>query len=197
MLYRIEEADVEKAASVLSRSFINYPAFTYIIPDIHYRTKKIPLLFSFLIRNGLRTGEVLAPSRNIEGVSIWIPHDGNNPPRANIFTSGIMGLFLRLDHASLRRFLEVGSEKEKMRLKIMTKPYHLLDVIGVDPQFQRQGYARIMLQSKFNELEAKRIPCYLETSDSANTALYANYGFTIINTYKLFGTDVFCLLKEN
>jgi hypothetical protein len=194
MLYRIEKTDVHKAASLLGRSFINYPIFTHIIPDNNYRTEKISLLFSFLIRNGLQTGEVLAPSKNIEGVSIWIPHYGKSP-KINVISSGMIGLLLRLDNSALQRFIKVGREKERMRLKIINKPFCLLDVIGVDPQFQRKGFARIMLQPKLNELDSKKIPCYLETSDIANVPMYENYGFTIINKYMLFETEVFCMLK--
>ena len=194
MLYRIEKTDIHKAASILGRSFINYPIFTYIIPDNKYRKEKISLLFSFLIRNGLQTGEVLAPSMNIEGVSIWIPHNGKSP-KVNVIASGIIGLFLRLDNSSLQRFIKVGREKERMRLKIINKPYCLLDVIGVDPQFQRKGFARRMLQPKLNELDSKKIPCYMETSDIANIPMYENYGFTIINKYMLFETEVFCMVK--
>jgi hypothetical protein len=170
MLYHIEESEVSKAALVLGRSFSNYPIFTYILPEHKARTRKLSLLFSFLIRNGLQIGEVVAPSNNLEGISIWVINAGNRPPQINAVKSGIIGLLFGLDPASLQRFIAVGRQKEKTRRKLLSRSYCLLDVIGIDPKFQRHGYARIMLQSKLHELDNRGLPCYLETSNDTNIA---------------------------
>ncbi len=197
MLYHVEESDVNKAALVLGRSFGDYPIFTYILPEHKARTRKLPLLFSFLIRNGLQTGEVVAPSNNLEGISIWIMNVGNQPPQINAVKSGILGLLFWLDPASLQRFIAVGREKEKTRQKLLSRSYCLLDVIGIDPKLQRHGYARSMLQAKLHELDSKGFPCYLETSSNTNIAMYESYGFSMISQYNLFGVDVFCMMRES
>jgi hypothetical protein len=197
MLYHVEESAVSKAASVLGRSFSTYPIFTYILPEHKARMRKLSLLFSFLIRNGQQTGEVVAPSNNLEGISIWVMNAGSRPPQINAVKSGILGLLFGLDRASLRRFIAVGRQKEKTRRKLLSRPYCLLDVIGIDPKFQRQGYARIMLQSKLHELDNQGFPCYLETSSNTNIAIYESYGFSMISQYKLFGVDVFCMMRDS
>lgn len=71
MVYSIQQRDIDKASQVLGRAFSNYPIFKYILPDPQYRKNKIHHLFSFLIKIGLLNGEVIAPSKNIEGVGIW------------------------------------------------------------------------------------------------------------------------------
>jgi hypothetical protein len=196
MLYHVKESDVSKAALVLGRSFSNYPIFTYILPEHKARARKLSLLFSFLIRSGLQTGEVIAPSNNLEGIAIWVMNAEDRPSQINAVKSGIIGLLFGLDPASLRRFIAVGREKEKARRNLLSRSYCLLDVIGIDPKFQRQGYARIMLQAKLHELDNKGCPCYLETSSNTNIAIYESYGFSMISHYKLFGVDVFCMMRK-
>lgn len=83
-----------------------------------------------------------------------------------------------------------------MRDRLLSQPYCLLDMIGVDPPLQRRGFGRMMIEEKLRELDYHEIPCYLETSRRENIAYYGKFGFRPVNEYRLAATEVFCLLRN-
>jgi hypothetical protein len=197
MLYQIKKNDVCNAAQVLSKSFIDYPIFSFILPERTYREKKIKFLFTFLINLGLLYGEVLASSNKMEGVSIWIDSSSKKPSAIKIFWYCLIPLFLKINPKSVFRLIKIGLLKEKIRGDILKGPYFLLDIIGVNPINQNQGYARRIIESKLIEYDNQPNPCYLETSNKENLNFYAKYNFRLYHEYKLKTLNIYCLLRES
>ncbi len=199
MLYQIQNEDIDKAAQMLGRSFIDYPTFKYVFPDDQYRKNKISFLFTFLIKLGMLRNEVFASSKNIEGVSIWINSCSAKSSLINILKTvkaGIISLNLKVDSKSLKRFREIGLTRRKIRSGILNDNYYLLDVIGVDPKFQKQGFARLLIESKLSDTDKLKTPCYLETSNRANLSFYMKFGFNLIHEYELFAIKTYCLYRK-
>ena len=197
MLYHINKNDIHTAAQVLGRSFIDYPIFAYILPNRALREKKIAFLFIFLIKLGMLNGEVLAPSSNIEGVAIWINSLSPQPSKFRILWNCLIPLFFKVGPFSTYRIIKVGIYKEKKRKEILKCSYYLLDLIGINPSYQNQGYARRMIESKLTYCDNLSSPCYLETSDKSNIAFYEKYHFHLHHTYQLLTMNVYCLLRES
>jgi ribosomal protein S18 acetylase RimI-like enzyme len=196
MPYKLQIADVPRAADVLSASFVDYPIFEHVIPDQATRKRRLAHIFRFLVRLGLAHGEVLAPSGRIEGVSIWYRSDLENNSALAAFRAGLVGLYLRVGHGATSRLIQVSAQKTRVRAKLLSQPYCLLDMIGVDPALQGQGFARTMIEEKLRELDGQRLPCYLETSREATAKYYERFGFEIVQRYRLGTVDVFCLLRK-
>jgi ribosomal protein S18 acetylase RimI-like enzyme len=196
MPYKIQIADVPRAADVLSASFLEYPIFQYVIPDGARRRRQLAHVFRFLIRLGLAHGEVLAPSERIEGVSLWYRSDRERDSALDAFHAGLLGLYLRVGHAAMSRLIQVSTKKRQVRAKLLSQPYCLLDMIGVDPSQQGQGFARAMIEEKLRELDHERLACYLETSRRDTARYYERFGFEVVHAYRLATVDVFCLLRK-
>ena len=197
MSYYINKDDVRTAAQVLGKSFIDYPIFSYILPDRSYREKKIEFLFTFLINLGLLNGEAIATSSKLEGISIWIDSSSKKPSTVKILWSCLIPLILRVDPKSVFRFIKIGLAKAKARRCILKCHYFLLDIIGVNPIYQNQGYARRMIESKLKEYDNQPNPCYLETSDKENLAFYEKFNFRLYHEYQLMTTNIYCLIRES
>ncbi len=197
MSYQIKKSDIHPASQVLGKAFIEYPIFTYILPNRASREKKIRFLFVFLINLGMHKGEVTSPSNNIEGVSIWINSSTPKPSIFRIFRSCLVPLFLRVSPFSAYRFIKIGILKEKKRKEILKGSYLLLDIIGISPGYQNQGHARKMIESKLSECDNLSVSCYLETSDKTNITFYEKFHFQLYHKYQLSGVNVYCLLRES
>jgi ribosomal protein S18 acetylase RimI-like enzyme len=197
MSYSINKKDVRRAAQVLGNSFLDYPVFSFILPDRSYREKKIEFLFTFLINLGLLRGEVIATTSMMEGISIWIDSSSPKPSTAKTLWYCLIPLFLRVDPKSVFRFIRIGIVKSKVRRDILKGRYFLLDVIGVNPAYQNQGYARRMIESKLKEYDNQPHPCYLETSEKENIAFYEKFNFRLYHEYQLSATNIYCLLRES
>ena len=102
-----------------------------------------------LIRLAMRNGFVTAPINNIEGVAVWIDSAIKSSPLLDGLSAGIISLFKNIDLKSFIRFSKIGSAIEKARSSI-TKDTdcYILDSIGVDPQYQNQGFAHMLINSK-------------------------------------------------
>jgi ribosomal protein S18 acetylase RimI-like enzyme len=196
MPYKLQIADVSRAAEVLSASFMDYPIFAFVIPDGEIRRRRLVHVFRFLVRLALAQGEVLAPSGRIEGVSLWYRSDHARGSVLAAVRAGLVGLYLRAGHGAVSRLIQVSTEKRRVRAKLLAQPYCLLDMIGVDPLLQGQGFARIMIEEKLRELDRERVACYLETSRRETAKYYGRFGFEIVHEYRLATVDVFCLLRK-
>jgi ribosomal protein S18 acetylase RimI-like enzyme len=196
MAYAIQPADVAKAADVLSASFADYPVFQHVMPDEAGRGRKLAHVFRFLVRLGLTSGEVIAPSEGIEGVSIWFRSEGTGSSALTAFRAGLLGLYLRVGHGAVARLIQVSATKSRARAKLLSRPYCLLDMIGVEPSLQGRGLARKMLDEKLGELDGEHLPCYLETSRPGTARYYERFGFELVHQYRFASMDVFCLLRE-
>jgi ribosomal protein S18 acetylase RimI-like enzyme len=196
MAYRIQPKDVTLAADVLSASFADYPIFRYVLPDGPDRRPGLGRIFRFLVRLALANGEVTAPSERIEGVSIWYRSERSEGSPLTALRAGFLGLYLGVGHGPVARLLQVAATKSKHRAGLLSRPYCLLDMIGVAPSMQRLGHAQKMIETKLEELDGERLPCYLETSRAGTAKYYERYGFELVRRYQLAGMDVFCLLRE-
>jgi GNAT superfamily N-acetyltransferase len=192
-MYEIRQSDLLKASSILSKAFRNYPLFTHVLPDAASRADQLTHLCRFLLRLGMAKGMVVAPSAALEGVSIWFPSDGFPNSAMDAVKAGLLSLFLHVDLKAVRRFIEIGRIKGRTRLGIISGPYWLCDMIGVDPLQQGRGAGRHMIEAQLNRLEQLSLPCYLETSEIRNVAYYEKYGFDLIHQCKIHDVPVFCL----
>jgi GNAT superfamily N-acetyltransferase len=196
-LNQIKKNDVCDAAQVLGKSFMDYPIFSFILPERTYREKKIKFIFTFLINLGLLSGEVLASSIKLEGVSIWIDSSSKKPSAIKILFCSLIPLFTRVNPMSAFRLIKIGQLKERVRKDILKGPYFLLDIIGVSPMHQNQGYARRIIETKLMEYDNQPNPCYLETSNKENLDFYAKYNFRLYHEYQLKTLNIYCLLRES
>ena len=196
MAYRVQDTDVARAADVLSASFADYPIFQHVVPEGAARNRKLAHVFRFLVRLGLASGEVIAPSDRMEGVSIWFRSERTEGSVLTAFRAGLFGLYPRVGHGIVSRLIQVSVAKGRARAELLTRPYCLLDLIGVEPSLQGRGFARKILDEKLRELDSEHLPCYLETCTMGLARYYGRCGFEVIRRYRLATVDVFCLLRE-
>ena len=52
-----------------------------------------------------------------------------------------------------------------------------LPTIGIEPHLHRKGLGSALLTQALSRCDQEHMPAYLESSNSANTALYQRFGF--------------------
>ncbi len=57
------------------------------------------------------------------------------------------------------------------------EPHFYLYFLGVDPRLQGKGVGSLILEASLANIDAQKLPCYLENSKPRNTPLYSRYGF--------------------
>jgi ribosomal protein S18 acetylase RimI-like enzyme len=194
--YKLTHDDIEKGSEVLRNAFIDYPTFRYLFPDLNEREKKLRQIMRFFLKCGLIHGNVIAPSKDIEGISIWYKSKDLNFSLGSLLKAGLISLLLNLGTKSFNRFKRLGDTKKSNRDKIIEEEYYFLDVIGIDPSFARRGYAKLLIDSILLQVDKENMSCFLETSNIKNIDYYSRHGFDLLSKYEYDGLESFCLLRK-
>jgi ribosomal protein S18 acetylase RimI-like enzyme len=189
-LYKIQKKDIEIASQVLGKAFHDDPAWIYVIPDENERKEKLPSVFEYSIRYSLKYGEVYAPTENLEGIAVWMPHTTVEKSMWRILRSGAF-------RAALKMGSEIGKRIEKLfdqidqdrREHMKDRSYVYLQAIGVLPEFQGKGFGGRLLKPMFTKADIEGILIYLETETEKNIQIYKKYGFKTLKEGKFPSAD--------
>ena len=175
---------------MLARAFQNDPLLTHFIPDpCEIRSKSIHIIQCY-IRYGVLYGEVYATSRNLEGVAVWISSGEVDMTPWRAIRTGWPALYFKLGKSSASRLSQVDRSISSMYKRHAPCPNWYLQWLGVDPVFQGQGYASILLEPMFARIDRERLPCYVETQNKRNVPLYQHFGFKVVEETVIPGTDI-------
>jgi ribosomal protein S18 acetylase RimI-like enzyme len=197
-LVRLKKADI-KAAEVLGRAFHGYPLSAYFIPDESERRKKQPAMIRMLMRHGLKFGEVYATSPQMEGVAIWFPPNSKHNNWWSNFISGRFLVPFVVGMETVRRQKAFGEYAGAVRKRVAPFPHWYLQMLGVDPQYQGQGFSSRLLKPMFTRIDKEGLPCFLETQLEKNVSLYEHLGFKVMEEGIVPGSNVksWAMLRRN
>lgn len=179
-LMRLDETHIELASQQLTQAFYNYPVFVYVYPDDLERKDKLPHFFKSMVHKGLQQGEVYATSADMAGVTVWLPPG---------IPGGLSGAY-QVDKAAYERFSYYGSCVYGVRQKYAPADHWFLELIGVVPEAQGNGYASRLLRPMLERADRENLPCYLDTEVEKNVTLYEHFGFRVLDDTVVPETDV-------
>lgn len=180
-LVRVGRADVTRVAVLLARAFDEDALMRYAIPDVRQRRRLLPWLISLTVRDGCRYGAVYATA-SFEGAAVWFPPRRTRRTPWRMLRAGMVAAPLRVHWSILRRLAAVEARAQALHARYASEPHWYLAQIGVEPAQQRQGIASWLLRPMLAYLDAQALPCYLETENGANVAVYERYGFRVVAT---------------
>ena len=189
-LLRLTGNQIKPAAEVLERAFRDYPMSAYFMPDEVKRRKKQPAIYRMLVRSGIKYGEVYATSEKLEGVAVWFPPESR---RESFWDNLISGQFLTLLLAGrevVKRQRTFAEYAAAVRVRCIPGQHWYLQLLGVDPAYQGQGYSSALLKPMLARAGKEGIPCFLETQAEKNVALYEHFGFRVAEVWVIPGSSI-------
>lgn len=176
-------AEIWRVAETLARAFHDDPLMRYAIPDAEERRRVLPWLIHLNVRYGCRYGEVYAAMPDFAGAAIWLPPQQTTLTLGRMLRAGMLAAPLRLRWPVLRRLAAVEGRAARLHERcapMPRMPHWYLSQIGVAPAHQRQGVASRLLLPILARADGAMLPCYLETENAANIAVYERFGFRVI-----------------
>jgi ribosomal protein S18 acetylase RimI-like enzyme len=190
------------AAHALGRAFINDPLFTAIDPDVSdptARAKRLADVFIAMLviekRHGQPTFGIFADGK-VAGAAITegVSHPGT-------FAALATGLFQlpRMVRAigwpGIRRSIEVFNILAQNHPR---EPHLYLQVLGVDPDFQKRHYGVALLEHlrAMAQARADIAGVYLETATESNVAYYSARGYEVIGELRPLGVRVWRMFQR-
>jgi ribosomal protein S18 acetylase RimI-like enzyme len=197
-LIRLTKADT-KAAEVLARAFHDYPVSVYFEPDENKRRKTGPTVYQSLMKHGIKYGEVYVTSAKCEGVAIWFPSNSRHDTWWSNFISGRFMIPFIVGMETVKKQRAFGEYARKVRKRVAPFPHWYLQMLGVDPEYQGQGYSSRLVKPMFARIDKEDLPCFLETQLEKNVPLYEHLGFKVVEEGIVPGSGIksWAMLRQN
>ena len=181
--YRLSHKDIEKASEVYVRAYSQITLYKKAIEDVENKSKVLKSFFELPIRFGIKYGYSYAPSEQLEGISIWIPHEKDDMTMWRLIRSGGFKSTLKLVKngrtflGSVKNFSQLDKERA---IHMAGKRYLHLMSLAVDPEYQRKGISSKLLKAMFEKTDDYGYITYV-AADIDNVDFYKKNGFEVIN----------------
>jgi ribosomal protein S18 acetylase RimI-like enzyme len=197
-LLRLTRKDRDAGVAVLGRAFTEYEMLRYYFQDEAER-HAVAVTFGFVALSVcLKYGEVYASSAKMEGVAAWLP-PGKAPFGSwQIIRSVPLSVLFRFGRQGASRMQAYGRYIDNMHRKLVPYPHWYLQIIGVDPAYQGQGFSSQLVRPMLECIDREHLPCFLETNTEKNVAIYRRFKFEVVSEDKIPGTEVtsFAMLRK-
>lgn len=169
----ITGAEVDTSAGVLASAFSDDPIFEFILGDRGDIEVRIANLFRDAAETELRKSSHLVETVDSgNAVALWHEvDDWKTPPMALIRS---LPAVMRAFGTSLPRALQVLTSAEKVH---PSEPHRHLAYIGTHKDHTGKGRGSALLRSMIERCDSEGIPTYLESTNPANDAWYARFGY--------------------
>ena len=189
-LVHLTKSQVKPACRMLARAFQDDPLSIYWIPDARKREKLLATIFEVIIRYGVIYGRVYATSIDLEGVAVWHPPGKAKMSAWATVRSGGFSLVPKVGIRIISRMQSYGKYASALHDRLADFPHWYLAPIGVDSVFQGRGHGGTLIKAMLARLDEDDLPCYLETHKEKNMEMYRHYGFIVVETGVIPGTEV-------
>ncbi|MCG8607728.1 GNAT family N-acetyltransferase [bacterium] len=188
----------KEAVDVLTASFWNYPVMTYTLQDAGNRYEEsLRAMVGFFCENRLiRNGPLLGLQVEEEVVAVAcidVPSEKAAPEDLHQEFAQLGKLIGSAAIARLERY-----ETESIRFA-PTAPHHFLGIIGVHPDHQKRGYARILLDEIYGMSASDPLSTgvCLNTEEASNVAFYRYFGYEVIGEADIDSIHTWCMFRAN
>ena len=186
MLYTVQKKDIVRAGKVLADAFQRDPIWNKICegePDIEKRFRAI---FEVAVRQGLKYGEVYAPSEDLEGIVAWVPGMHTDMNLWQLIRSGSVGAVTRIGLKALRKMARVYKPVMEYRREHMAGLTFLyLLVFGVATELQGKGFGRKLIGAAIEQADREGLPLYVGAGSEENVTMYEHFGFRVLKRITL------------
>ncbi len=180
-LTQLNISQLDAATKCVTAAFADDPSVKYMIPDPEKRANLKYINRYFIKLCMLGGGKVMATSPGCEGVAIWLPSNAKSFWWHKI-RAGLLLLPFRLGWHYIFYSYREEQFGERLKKKYAPRQYMYLALLAVDPKHQGKGYASKLIRPMLKELDEAGLPCYAETQNKRNVAMYKRYGFTLLES---------------
>lgn len=200
-LFKLTPDYIEKACKVAGSAFQDDSFTIFVYPDERERMQKIEYGFYMLYKYGIKHGLTYATSKNLEGITLWLPPKKTYPSiwtmmrYGGFYTMRKVGLKLK----AMKRTMTVFKYEEERHRDLAPYDHWYFQNIAVKPEEQGKGYGGLLISTMLKTIESDGLPIYVETNTEKSVSIYQKYGFEILEHAIIPETDVplWCMLRKS
>ena len=197
-LFKLDKTNINLCNPVAARAYFDADDFSTSSRDPSKQMKFLTKLMNLTFQISVKFGSVYAPTKAIEGVAGWLPHDKIKISNWHYIRHGALSAFFRAGKEGRRNLLRYSSLVSAKHRQHANFPHMYLFNLAIDPKYQGKGYASRLLKPMFVKLDENNLPCYLE-SPERNLALYEHFGFEVVEHVSLpeNDNDMWLMIRYN
>ena len=174
----------DPAAELLAHAFFTNPAHAYICPDPARRTAQLRWLLggNLRLQPDLTASFCVARDSIVDAMGFWTPPGAAEIGFMAKVKAGILAAPVRLGAGGTRRLLEVTSEIDRQRDRLLADgPFWYLNNMAVREELRGTGIGTNLLREQLAGLTetAPAAPAALTTQRPENVTFYRRLGFEI------------------
>ncbi len=170
--------DTTALSQMLARSFAQEEFWTWMVGSHAGVEQRLQQGFATQIRRFALPQQHIWCGTQYEGAALWSPPNGWH--LGLLQQAQLLPEFVQL--LGIKRLWAVSRVVDAIQAAHPKTAHYYLQVLGVDPTQQGQGWSRPLLDAVLQQADQRQMPCYLETATPSNLSLYRRFGFEISNT---------------
>ncbi|MGH7917091.1 MAG: GNAT family N-acetyltransferase [Candidatus Binataceae bacterium] len=191
-----------EAAAMLGRAFVEDPLLKAIvcnIADPAQRSARMTYLFSVVLKGHRRDGQPVIGvmrDRRVAGSAI-IEYVTRPNATAMTVMSGLTLIPELIRAGGLNGVARAISVLDTLTRNRPPEPHIYLNILGVEPEFQRNHYGVAMLDFLRDQvaLRSDLAGVYLETATESNVSYYSHFGYQVLNEIYPLGVRMWRMMQ--
>lgn len=170
-------SEISAAASLLARAFAADPFLGHFMADPRRRARALPPFFAAVLWELIDSRATYVSERadGLAGVAAWLPPEPAAPSRDARWRSRLASARVRLLFP--RAAPQVWAGFDSLGDQHPSDPHWYLAFVGIDPDQQRRGLGRHLLEPVLEQADQRGQLCYLETPFPDTRAFYRTLRF--------------------
>lgn len=180
------QAQVQKVASILAECFIDDPFFDFVFGEIPNKLNAFNAFFELFIADAMERGKfTIAPEE--QGACVWYPAE------VEIFNERFEQMLVEVVSIVCNLAGEESGKRYEHLIKkigdLEPKETHCeVFFIGLKPPARNKGIGKSLLQPVLDYADAKRVGCYLVSSNPRNISFYKRHNFQEVGAIEISAT---------
>ena len=163
------------AVAIITSAFSTDPAARWMYPDPADYLAWFPTFVRLFAGRSFESGTAYIRSDR-SGTALWLP------PGVEPDSDPLIALFWESTTEDIQK--DLFPVFEEMGNYHPHEPHWYLPMIGVDTFRQGKGAGSGLMKYAVTQIDAEKMPAYLESSNPRNVPLYEGYGFEVMGTIR-------------
>jgi hypothetical protein len=169
-----------------AEAFEGYPLLDYLLCGKY--NKKAVIKFIEASLNGNIVS--IAPDADVNSTALFIPPGKDKTKTIPYLLGGGLHMMLILSHSSIRRLSSYEELCSSIRSRYSDDKCWYLFILAARPRHQGKGGTSGIVRPMLDYFDRIGQSCFLETQSGDNVKIYEHWGFEVVETDRLPGTEV-------
>ena len=183
-------SDVEEAAQVIARAFVEDPLISFVLPIKLTRVRTLVKFFRVYGELSIQNQRGFGVGDPLQGVAYW-----KRPSQDSMSISikslwKFLPLLFTMYPIGYLRARAILNQLDALHNKYANEPHFYLDNLGVLPTARGQGLSSKLIRPFLAMADEQKVIAYTDTVTEANVPLYEHFGFQCVETSLVSGTGI-------